>query len=166
MIAYIRAALTRDVRALRRELEAYPGDAEIWTIPAGAPNAAGTLALHVCGNLRHFLGARLGGTSYRRDRDAEFSRRDVPRSELLAEAERTEADVDAALATITAAQLEETFPDPLGGVRLTVGDVLVHLVAHTAYHLGQMDYHRRIVTGVNRPIGAMAPAELASAAKV
>ena len=77
--------LTRDLKALRRELEAYDDERGLWAMPKGVSNSAGTLAMHLAGNLRAFIGAQLGGTGYVRDRDAEFNRRDVPRSELLAQ---------------------------------------------------------------------------------
>jgi len=63
--------LVRDLRTLAAELDAYPDDASVWACPPGIPNAAGTLVLHVAGNLRHFVGARMGGTGYVRDRAAE-----------------------------------------------------------------------------------------------
>ena len=86
----IRALFQRELRALRREIEAYPDERQLWETPGGVANSAGNLALHVCGNLQHFIGARLGDTGYVRDRDAEFARRGVSRSEILAEIRRGE----------------------------------------------------------------------------
>src|ERR1041384_6198159 len=75
----------RELRAIRRELEAYPDEALIWARHPALPNVGGTLALHAAGNLLHFFGAVYGKSGYVRDRDAEFARRDVPRAELLRE---------------------------------------------------------------------------------
>jgi len=86
--ADLAALLDRDLRALRRELEAYPDERQIWQQVPGLPNTAGTLALHLAGNLQHYIGAQFGGTGYVRDRDAEFARRGVSRAELVAEIER------------------------------------------------------------------------------
>ena len=78
-------ALLRDVGALRREIELFPDEAMVWQTMPGIGNSAGTLALHIAGNLQHYFGAVLGGSGYRRDREAEFSRRDVARAEVLDE---------------------------------------------------------------------------------
>jgi len=161
--ATVAAVLARDLATLRRELEAYADERAIWATPPGAPNAAGTLALHLAGNLRHYLGAVLGGDGYVRDRDAEFARRDVPRAELLADIAEAEAAVHRALAALPDARLAEEFPQPVGERRVRIADYLVHLTVHLAYHLGQVDYHRRLVTGDGRGVGAVSPRELASA---
>ena len=156
----VAALLRRELAALRRSVEAYPDDASVWRLPAGVPNAAGTLVLHCAGNLCHYLGAVLGGDGYRRDRDAEFARRDVPRAELLAELDAAAAAVDRGLAGRTDAELDAEYPEAVGGRRLAARDFVLHLAAHLAYHLGQVDYHRRAVTGDARAVGAVALAEL------
>ena len=163
VIASMIAMLTRDLQALRRSIEAYPDDALPWRQPPGLPNSAGTLTLHVIGNLRHFVGATLGGTSYTRDREREFSARNLPRKVLVEGLEAAEADVRDALGRLTPGDLKQTFPLVLAGHRFTTGDFLLHLVSHLSYHLGQADYHRRVVTGDATPVGAMALPALASA---
>jgi uncharacterized damage-inducible protein DinB len=155
--------LARELRALRREVEAYADDAQPWQVVPGLANTGGTLVLHLAGNLQHYLGAVLGGTGYVRDRAAEFSRRDVPRTELLADIGRAEAAVHAALAQVTDAQLQADFPEPVAGMRWATGEFLMHLAVHAAYHLGQLDAHRRIVTGDPTGVGAIRPTELPSA---
>jgi len=77
------AMLDRDLATLRREVEAYPDERDLWREVPGVPNVGGTLVLHLTGNLQHYFGARLAGTGYVRDRPAEFARRNVPRPELL-----------------------------------------------------------------------------------
>lgn len=145
-IADFESVLVRELKALRRQVEAYPDDASLWRSPPGIANSAGTLVLHLCGNLRHFVGKVLGGVEYVRDRDAEFSRRDVPRAELLADIDATIEAVSAALGTPADARLSARYPMPIGGRMLTTSQFLVHLAAHLAYHLGQVDYHRRLLT--------------------
>ncbi len=162
--AWIAALLSRELATLKRELAAYPDDAGPWRAVPGVTNTAGTLALHMAGNLRHFIGAQFGGTGYVRDRDAEFGRRDVPRAELTALADAAIAEIGPALARLSAADLAKPYPLPIGGVRLVTGDFLMHLAVHLAYHLGQVDYHRRMVTGEAGSIGAIAPGQLHSAA--
>ena len=158
----VHAILQRELAAVRRSVEAYPDDASLWAMRAGLPNAGGSLVLHVAGNLQHFIGAVLGGTGYRRDRDAEFARRDVPRDELLAEIDRAADAIDRGLDPLADADeaLARPYPERVAGREVATGDFLVHLAAHLAYHLGQLDYHRRVVTGTRDGVGALAPAEL------
>lgn len=160
---YLAGVLVRDLRTAQRELAAYPDDASVWQPLPGTPNTAGTLALHLAGNIRHFVGAVLGGTGYVRNRDAEFNRRDVARAELHRDLDAAIAAVEATLPHLPEATARADFPAPLAGVRLNTTDLLLHLSAHLAYHLGQMDYHRRAVTGDPAGVRAQAPAELRSA---
>lgn len=158
----VRAVLLRDLAAFRREIEAYPDEASLWALPPGLPNSAGTLALHVAGNVQHFIGAILGGTGYIRDRAAEFGDRGVARAELLRGLSAAE---DAVRGTLDGPALPEQYPGPAGGGGMTVGtdEWLVHLAVHLTYHLGQVDYHRRSVTGSATGVGAVATAGLPSA---
>jgi len=155
------AVILRELAAVRRSIEAYPDDESLWALPAGLPNAAGTLALHLAGNLQHYVGKVLGGSGYVRDRPAEFSRRGVPRAELLAQIDAASAAVARTLPTVSPASLAQPYPEPIGGEVLSTETFLVHLAAHLAYHLGQIDYHRRVVTGNAQGVGALSPAALA-----
>jgi uncharacterized damage-inducible protein DinB len=143
----LRALLLRDVRALRREIEAYPDEKQLWAVPGGVKNSAGTLALHLAGNVQHFIGAKLGDTSYVRNRDAEFAQRDVPRAKILSEIDAAAQAIETGFAKITDADLSKTYGDQVAGLTFTTGEWLLHIVIHLGYHLGQIDYHRRIVTG-------------------
>jgi hypothetical protein len=129
----------------------------------GISNVAGTLVLHLAGNIQHYLGARLAGNGYIRNRPAEFARRDVSRSELLREIEAARAAVRAALSGPHLPDTSAEFPEDVAGRRVAIGDYLVHLATHFAYHLGQIDYHRRVVTGKATAVDAMRPDELSSA---
>ncbi len=158
----------RDLKTLRRELEAYPNEQDIWRLPAGISNSAGNLALHLTGNVRHIIGAVYGGTGYVRDRNAEFARRDVPppRAELLAGIDTAVAELEKVGPRLTDAMLAVDYPTPFGGCKVVAGDLMLHFVAHFGYHLGQVDYHRRIVTGDGQTVGAMKIPELVTARKV
>ena len=155
MPADLSRLLARELATLRDELLAYPDEPAIWAVPPGLPNSAGTLALHMAGNLRWFIGTQLGTTGYVRDREAEFARRDVPRKELIAYVEAAADEVTRTLATLDPAVLEAPFPLEVGGLRFPTGRFLLHLEAHFAYHLGQLDYHRRTVTGSSASVGAL-----------
>ena len=160
MIADLRRLLARELATLRREVEAYPDDASLWAAVPGLANSGGNLALHLCGNLRHFIGAGLGQSGYVRDREAEFSARDRGRAEVAAEVERTALEVEAALRDLDPARLREPFPLAVGGGHPQARLFLLHLLAHLAFHLGQLDAHRRAATGEPRGAGAVAVADL------
>jgi hypothetical protein len=161
--AAVAGILERDLAALRREVEAYPDERDLWRLAPGLPNSAGTLALHIAGNLQHFIGRHLAGTAYVRDRPAEFSRRDVSRAELLREIEAARAAVLSGLGQPSPGGFTDDYPEPIAGMTVDTGEYLVHLATHLAYHLGQIDYHRRIVTGDSAGVGAVKPTELRSA---
>ena len=158
----IRTIFLREARALRREIEAYPNEKDIWTVPAGIGNSAGTLALHLAGNIQHYLGARLGRTGYVRDRDAEFSRRNVSRTEILEQLDAAGIAIARAFERLNDSDLTQPYPEKISGTTLTTGEWLVHLVAHMGYHLGQIDYHRRLVTGDPRTVDVISVRELPS----
>jgi uncharacterized damage-inducible protein DinB len=146
-IEAVRVLFEREIDAFTREIEAYPTDDAVFATPPGISNSAGSLALHVAGNLQLFVGNRIGGSGYVRDRDAEFARRGVTRKELVAELARAKEAVRAALADRDPASVPSVFPDKVAGKTMTTEVFVLHLVAHLAYHLGQVDYHRRITTG-------------------
>ena len=152
--------ITRELRAVKRELDLYPDDAAVWRPIPGVPNTGGTLALHVAGNLQHFVGAILGGTGYVRDRDSEFSRRDVPRAELHAELDAAIAAVEGTLTRLSADALAGPYPEPIAKRTVPATAFAVHLLAHLAYHLGQIDVHRRAVTGNPAGVDAISVREL------
>lgn len=159
----VAAVICRELRALERELMAYQTEDQVWQLPAGLPNSGGTLALHAAGNLLHFIGAVLGGTSYVRDRDAEFQRRNVPRVELIAELQRAAAVVEETLNGVDPSVLEATYPLAVANRRVVTADFLTHLATHLAYHVGQADFHRRIVTGDAAGVTPVSPTELSTA---
>jgi len=152
--------LRRELRSLRLELEAYPDERLIWTLPPGLPNSAGTLALHLAGNLRHYVGAILGGDGYIRNRDEEFAARDIPRAVILGQISEAEAAVESTLPRLTDAQMSQPFPEPIREHHLQTGELLVQLAVHLAYHLGQVSCHRRLITGNVQGVGALSAAEL------
>ena len=155
LIDAVRTCLVRDLEGLGAELDGYPDEASVWTDAPGFANSTGTLVLHCCGNLRYFVGAVLGGSAYVRTRDAEFATRDVSRAELQLLLAVTGDEVVRGLDVVDRATLGEPFPVEVGGGRLPTDRMLVHLVSHLAYHLGQADGHRRSVTGERKTVGAL-----------
>jgi len=137
---------TRDLTKLKGELSAYTNEADLWKVTDGISNSAGNLTLHLLGNLNHFMGATLGNTGYVRNRDAEFALKDVPREQLLADIDAVIVTVTSTLANLPNEDLEKEFPLELAGKRFPTGTFLVHLYGHLSYHLGQINYHRRLLT--------------------
>ncbi len=160
MIQDLRLVFRRDLATLEREIALYPDDEGPWRPVPGCPTLGGNLVLHLAGNLRHFVGAVLGGTGYRRDRPAEFARRGASREELLREVRLALTEVDGILEGLDPRRLGEPFPLEVGGLRPPTGLFLLHLATHLAFHLGQLDYHRRAATGDPASAGPMGVAGL------
>jgi uncharacterized damage-inducible protein DinB len=148
MLANELAALySRDLTRLVQELRAFPDTASLWKTVPGVSNAAGTLALHLEGGLRHFIGLRLGRIEYTRNRPREFSARDVDRRELIARLEAVQASIPSVIEALTDAELDAIDPQNGTDKPLTTRQWLIHLYGHLSYHLGQIDYLRRVATG-------------------
>ncbi len=142
----LRPLFARDLAKLRNEIAFYKSEEKIWVVDADIPNSAGNLCLHLVGNLNTYIGAELGKTGYIRHRDLEFSLKDVPRGELLAKIDDTAIVVDEVLAGLTDEQLAEEYPlDVFADKTMTTCYFLVHLAMHLSYHLGQVNYHRRLL---------------------
>jgi uncharacterized damage-inducible protein DinB len=151
----VRRLLVRELEAFAREVELFPDDESLWKTAPGVTNSAGNLALHACGNLRHFVGAVLGGTGYVRDRAAEFATRPGRREDVAREIRETIAVVVTVLPRVPESALEAPFPEAHDGLQLPGGRLLMHLVAHLSFHLGQAGYLGRILTGDPRVSGAV-----------
>ena len=148
MIASELAALfARDIARLIQELQAFPDTASVWKTAPGVTNAAGTLALHLEGNLREYIGRQLGQLDFTRDRPLEFSARGVERDELIARLESVKAQIPPVIAALPEDRLGAIYPENVMGTPMTTRKFLIHLEAHLNYHLGQVDYLRRVVTG-------------------
>jgi hypothetical protein len=151
----VRRILVRELEGFAREIEMFPDDESVWRTPPGIANSAGTLATHVCGNLRHFIGGVLGGSGYVRDREGEFSARSGSREDVVRGIRETVEIVSGVLQRLPEGSLGNEFPEPVGGVRLPAGLALLHLCTHLAHHLGQAGYLRRVMTEEGRSSGAL-----------
>jgi uncharacterized damage-inducible protein DinB len=141
------ALFSRDLARLTQELQAFPDTAAVWTTAPGVTNAAGTLALHLEGNLREYVGRALGQIAYTRDRPLEFSQRGVEQAELVARLEAVRDTIPEVLRQLSDEALATPFPEELFGKPMSTHQVLIHLDGHLNYHLGQIDYLRRVITG-------------------
>ncbi len=134
----------RDVNKLKAEIGSYANEGDLWKSGGEIANPAGNLCLHLAGNLRHFFGSVLGGTDYVRDRDAEFSSKYVPRAQMLAEVDAALTDVLSTLEILSEEDLSKLYPIEVFGKPMSTGFFLTHLATHLNYHLGQINYHRRL----------------------
>lgn len=136
---------SRDLNALKREIDLYKDEKKLWIVPEGISNCAGNLCLHLIGNLNHFIGAALGNSGYIRQRELEFSLKDVPKSELIKQVEDTIVMVENTLQSLTDEDLQQEYTHRVFKEPMTNEYFLVHLTMHLAYHLGQINYHRRLL---------------------
>lgn len=135
----------RDLNHLRRELATYSDEAQLWQNAGAIRNSAGNLALHLVGNLNHFIGKELGDSGYVRNRPAEFSQRNVPRETILHSIDETIEMLEVVLPRLDAARLARVVTSPVFDQPVPLALWLTHLASHLAYHLGQLTYHRRLV---------------------
>jgi hypothetical protein len=145
LIQTLQSLFTKDLNKLKTEIELYQNEKAIWTIEKNIANSAGNLCLHLVGNLNTFIGAVLGNTDYIRNRELEFSAKNIPREELTQMIEDTIAVVYISLDNLTAEQISSDYPLVVFESKTSTEFFLVHLASHLSYHLGQINYHRRLL---------------------
>lgn len=145
LLPELQSLFQRDLNRLKQEIEQYKDEQTIWRIDRDIKNSAGNLTLHLIGNLNHYIGAQLGNTGYVRNRDLEFSLKDVPRSELVYKIDETATMIEKVLGKLPDAVLKEEFPVLVFDKKTSTQYLLVHLATHLTYHLGQVNYHRRLL---------------------
>jgi len=141
---YLAELFERDLVKLREEIKNFKDEANIWRKTDGISNSAGTLVLHLLGNLNFTIGTQLGGTGYVRNREQEFSLTGVLREKLIADIEDTIQAVKTSLATMNQATLDKEYSLEMVGKKSTAW-YLTFFYGHFTYHLGQINYLRRIL---------------------
>ena len=145
----LKKILLCDLAKLKQEISLYSTDAALWKIDKNIANSAGNLCLHLVGNLHAYIGAELGKSGYIRQRDLEFSLKDIPKQELIQKIEETILVVERVLSSFPEEKLQEEFPLLVLPEKTSNEYFLVHLTAHLSYHLGQVNYHRRLLDTAN-----------------
>ncbi len=145
LIETLKILFNRDLNKLKFEIESYEFEKQIWAIDKNISNSAGNLTLHLIGNINTYIGAQIGKTGYIRNRPLEFSLKDIPKSELIDKIENTIIVVNDVLDTLTEEDLSKIYPEIVFEKEMTTGFFLVHLSTHLAYHVGQINYHRRLL---------------------
>ena len=131
---------------LHSEITDYPSENLMWVVVEGINNSGGNLCTHLIGNLNHYIGQVIGNTGYQRNRPLEFSCMDVPREQLLKDIEATKTMIETVVSGIE--DLTTAYPPEVFGRAGSIQHFLLHLLAHLGYHIGQVNYHRRILEGV------------------
>ena len=146
------ALFRRDLAKFSKQIESFPTDELLWQTLPGVINPAGNLALHIEGNLSEFVGRQLGGLPYQRNRDLEFSSREGTRAELSARLAKLGESIPAVIEGLTAEQLETEYPQVVLGAPTSTQEFLIHLYGHLNWHLGQVDYLRRLLIKEEAPV--------------
>lgn len=144
-IDILRTVFDRDLNKLFQEISLYQDESKLWIVEKGIANSGGNLCLHLVGNLQTYIGKELGGYPYVRDREAEFSSKNVPREILLQQVSHTKEVVDKTLVSLDPSMLGLDFPVLVFKEKTSVEYMLIHLASHLGYHLGQVNYHRRLL---------------------
>ena len=145
LIEILQKLFSRDLNKLKAEIGSYKTESKIWSVDKSISNSAGNLCLHLVGNLNTYIGAALGNTGYIRDRELEFSLKNIPQKELIDKIEKTIVVVETTLSGLPEAKLKEDFPMIVFENKTSTEYMLIHLATHLAYHLGQINYHRRLL---------------------
>ena len=144
LIQSLQLLFERDLEKLKSEVNAYQNENNLWIIDKNIANSAGNLTLHLIGNLKTYFGTTLGNTGYIRNRESEFSEKNVSREKLLIGIEEANQVVQTVLNTITEEQLHQDYPSENSYGNTSTYHYLIHLSVHLGYHLGQINYHRRL----------------------
>ncbi|MEM6347341.1 MAG: DUF1572 family protein [Bacteroidota bacterium] len=145
MLDTLNGLYQRDLNRLKGEIEAYQSEAAMWQLSDGITNSGGNLCLHLVGNLKTFVGLNLGGFAYKRDREFEFAGKDVARATLLQQVDETIKIVSQTLVKLKGRDLTEDYPFDHWPGKPSIERALIHLAMHLSYHLGQINYHRRML---------------------
>jgi hypothetical protein len=135
----------RDLRKLVEEVNLFKNEHNLWKTQGSVKNSCGNLVLHIVGGLNYLIGATLAHTGYVRDRDQEFIKKEVDRRVLVAQLEETISMVNKTLRSLGQAEMDAEFPVFFDKPKTTTGYVLTQLALHLNYHLGQVNYLRRVL---------------------
>ena len=145
VIETLQKIFKRDLEKLKQEIASYRDESNLWKIDKSIANSSGNLCLHLVGNLNTYIGAEIGKTGYVRDRDREFSQKNIPQAELVKMIDDTIAVVANGLDKLKEEDLEKEYPLLVFKEKTSTGYFLIHLTVHLGYHLGQINYHRRLL---------------------
>jgi hypothetical protein len=140
------ALYRRDLTRLIQQIEAYPNDATLWQTHPAITNSAGNLVLHLEGNLREYIGRQLGNIPYTRKRELEFSSRGISQEELLRRVAELKVTIPSVIERLSPEQFEMEYPEIVLQRATSTHEFVIHLHGHLNWHMGEIDYLRRILT--------------------
>jgi hypothetical protein len=132
----------RDIRKLIEEVNLFRNEENLWRTQGAVKNASGNLVLHIIGGTNHLIGATLAHTGYIRNRDQEFIKKGVARIELVAQ---LEALIPLINETLAALNMDAEYSIVFDDAKRSNSYVLLQLALHLNYHLGQVNYLRRVL---------------------
>jgi len=135
----------RDLDKIKHEIEIFPED-KLWITSGEISNSAGNLAIHIAGGLEHFIGFGLGHTNYMRDRDFEFKAKGLSKKEIFQRISNAKKSTTDTLNKLNPKSLSRPYPKKVADRGWTIEYFLFHLVSHVNYHLGQINYLRRLIS--------------------
>jgi hypothetical protein len=135
----------RDLRKLIEEVNLFRDEENLWKTTGSVKNSSGNLVLHIIGGLNYLIGATLAHTGYVRDRDQEFVRKGVDRKVLVADLEELILMIHKTLNLLSKEDMESEYPIFFDKPKTSISYVLVQLALHLNYHLGQVNYLRRML---------------------
>ncbi|MBK7630461.1 MAG: DUF1572 family protein [Ignavibacteriales bacterium] len=135
----------RDLNKLKDEISLYKDETTLWIAQKEINNSAGNLCLHLLGNLNHFIGAVLGKTGYVRDRENEFTTKNISAKVLINYIDNAIEIVKHVLESLSTEDFDKDYPQQKHSKIVKTDFMLLHLLAHFNYHLGQINYHRRLI---------------------
>ncbi len=120
-------------------------EAQLWEKPNGQTNSVGNLLLHLCGNIRQYLVAGLGGEADERQRDTEFSTQGgYCKAELLTMLESSLAQGIDKIQRCTEEDLLKR--QMIQCFEYSGIGILVHVTEHFSYHVGQIALYTKLWT--------------------
>lgn len=145
LVSILKTLFERDLNRLQNEIKLYKNEKNLWIVDKHIANSAGNICLHIIGNLNGYIGAEIGNTNYVRNRPIEFTLKDISKAELIDNIEKTKMVIAAVLDKLTTEHLEKEYPILVFEYKTSTGYLLIHLTTHPTYHLGQINYHRRLL---------------------
>ena len=145
VIETLQKIFKRDLEKLKQEIASYRNESNLWKVDKSIANSSGNLCLHLVGNLNAYIGAEIGKTGYVRNRDLEFSLKNIPQAQLVKMIEDTIVVVEDGLSKLNENDLEREYPLLVFNEKTSTGYFLIHMAVHLGYHLGQVNYHRRLL---------------------
>ncbi len=119
---------------------------QIWTRNSENENAVGNLVLHLCGNVRQWIGSGVAGMPDHRQRDSEFDARGgMAPAELAERLNATVAEAVRIIREVPASRLTERILPQ--GYDVTVLEAIAHVVEHFSMHTGQIILLTKMLTG-------------------